>query len=153
MPTDHGRGIFLWLVLLNIWNYTHVHQKTKKTVKLFRVGVTPWLVEGRFLGPNSICIIICVSTQHAYQARGKKQLKKSPLDAETCRCQHGSCSPQCRHQVDEQGWRGAGGSLSPSPACCSLGLCNCVSVTKLKLKCKNTCAMAFLFYKRRKKRV
>ena len=41
MPTDHGRGIFFLLVLLNIWNYTHVHQKTKKTVKLFRVGVTP----------------------------------------------------------------------------------------------------------------
>ena len=45
-------------------------------MKLFRVGVTPRLVEGRFLGPNSICIIICVSSQHSYQARGKKQLKK-----------------------------------------------------------------------------
>ena len=48
----------------------------KRPVKLFRVGVTPSLAEGRFLGPNSICIIICVSTQHAYQARGKKQFKK-----------------------------------------------------------------------------
>ena len=53
-------------------NCTYVHQKTNKTIKLFRVGVTPWLVEERFLGPNSICIIICVSTQHTYQARGKK---------------------------------------------------------------------------------
>ena len=66
---------FFWPVLLNILNlnYTHVHQKINKMIKLFRVGVTPWLVEGRFLGPNSICIIICVSTQHAYQARGKKK--------------------------------------------------------------------------------
>ena len=38
--------------------------------------MTGTVVEGRFLGPNSICIIICVSTQHAYQARDKKQFKK-----------------------------------------------------------------------------
>ena len=66
---------FFWPVLLSVWNlnHTHVHQNTYKTIKLFRVGITPWLVEGRFLGPNSICIIVCVSKQHAYQARGKKQ--------------------------------------------------------------------------------
>ena len=38
------------------------------------------MVEGSFLGPNSICIIcnhLCKNcTQHAYQARGKKQFKK-----------------------------------------------------------------------------
>ena len=31
---------------------------------------------GKVSGANSICIIICVSTQHAYQARGKKLFEK-----------------------------------------------------------------------------
>ena len=92
-------------------------QKTSKTIKLFRVGVTPWLVEGRFLGPTSICIIICVSTQHAYHCirQGVKNSKLADVSTGLAVL-----------DVDTR-WtrRGAGGSLPLSPVCCSLGLCNC----------------------------
>ena len=47
--------------------------------------------------------------------------------------------------------RAEGGQGVPCPRVLRVVALVSINVTKSKLKCKNTCAMAFLFYKRRMK--
>ena len=82
----------------------------------------------KVLGAQHICIIICVSTHNMPITSIRQGVKNSLKNHGTQKLADVSTGLAVLDVDTRWTRRGAGGSLSPSPACCSLGLCKCNKV-------------------------